>query len=289
MQSTGERAAPAAQPFFMLIEGSAAEVELVSWALRKLGLLLEMVICASGMEALALLEDMAVRGLPLPRFVLLEVRMQSLDGFDVLKRARALPALARLPLVMFATVAAHDDVVRALEGGAAAYVLKPSDFDEYTRVLGAIAAVWGSGAALSDALDASLRRKYFKFPLGPDWLAHAPAAGAPDPAYSARRTWAMVQRLNAAELLERVERLLETAPTIRNYVDEGPDNLAWRKRTQDAVGGWNVTRGRLVGSEIRKFNHPAFGDGAYRNVIAALQQARTELLQSVEAPDDNGK
>ena len=59
--------------------------------------------------------------------VLLDVIMPGIDGIEVLKRIRASPTQADLPVFIVSGKSAHNDIKLALELGANDYVTKPVD------------------------------------------------------------------------------------------------------------------------------------------------------------------
>lgn len=69
----------------------------------------------------------ALRVLPSPDAVLLDVMLPDADGFDILARIRQHPVLKALPVVMLTAKATRDDVLRGLAGGADGYITKPFD------------------------------------------------------------------------------------------------------------------------------------------------------------------
>lgn len=74
---------------------------------------------ADGHEALQRVQEAQ------PDLMLLDLEMPNLDGFEVLRRLRAEPATARLPVVV---VTGREDVGaidRAFEAGATSFVIKP--------------------------------------------------------------------------------------------------------------------------------------------------------------------
>ena len=77
-------------------------------------------VCASdGREALARLEDSA------PDAVVLDAMMPVHDGFEVLRRIRASPEYAHIPVIMLTARRGEKDIVDALEIGANDYLVKP--------------------------------------------------------------------------------------------------------------------------------------------------------------------
>lgn len=73
-----------------------------------------------------------------PDAVVLDVVMPVMDGFEVCRQARALPELARTP-ILFLTVKQHiDDVLKAFTAGADDYMVKPFDLRELSARIGAL-------------------------------------------------------------------------------------------------------------------------------------------------------
>ncbi len=89
-----------------------------------------------GEAALALLAEER------PDLVVCDVEMPRLDGFGLVRRIRALPALRSLPVLMVTSRGTEDDRRRGLEAGADAYLVK-RDFDE-ARLLEAVGRLLGA-------------------------------------------------------------------------------------------------------------------------------------------------
>jgi DNA-binding response OmpR family regulator len=77
-----------------------------------------------GEEALAL--AVAER----PDLVLLDVMMPALNGFEVLQRLKADPALAAVPVIMLTAKGRERDVLTGLQAGAVDYIVKPFSLKE---------------------------------------------------------------------------------------------------------------------------------------------------------------
>ena len=60
-----------------------------------------------------------------PALAILDVKMPGMDGFELLGRLRAEPALAGLPIMLLTSMGSEQDVVRGLQLGADDYVVKP--------------------------------------------------------------------------------------------------------------------------------------------------------------------
>lgn len=79
---------------------------------------------------------------PWPSLVLLDVGLPGMSGFEVLKRIREIEGVQRVPVVMFSSSTLPEVIRAAYEGGANAYVVKPSDAEQFRQTVGSTAAFW---------------------------------------------------------------------------------------------------------------------------------------------------
>ena len=70
-----------------------------------------------------------------PDLVLLDIQLPGMDGYQVLKRLRLLPALRQTPVVAVSANAMPDDLARARDAGFADYLTKPLDMNRLLAVL----------------------------------------------------------------------------------------------------------------------------------------------------------
>lgn len=127
----------------LLVEDTPDDAELTVMSLKQSGLLNEVVMAEDGVEALDYLFG---RGCyagrdaqDTPALVLLDIKMPRLDGIEVLQQLRADKRTSVLPVVILTTSTEDQDLVRAYESGANAYVRKPvslAQFQEAVRQLG---------------------------------------------------------------------------------------------------------------------------------------------------------
>ena len=64
----------------------------------------------------------------LPDLVLLDMQLPDMDGFEVLRRLRDEPLLAKVPVIALSANAMPEDIERALRAGMSDYWTKPLDF-----------------------------------------------------------------------------------------------------------------------------------------------------------------
>lgn len=80
----------------------------------------------------------ALRQLPSPDMILLDVMLPDTNGFDILAKLHAHPALKTVPVIMLTGKATREDVMRGLAGGAAGYITKPFDNEILIRGVRAV-------------------------------------------------------------------------------------------------------------------------------------------------------
>lgn len=67
--------------------------------------------------------------------VLLDVNMPRVDGFEVLRRMKADPATARVPVVLLTTTDDPRDVAKGYELGCGVYVVKPMRYETFVDAI----------------------------------------------------------------------------------------------------------------------------------------------------------
>ena len=72
-----------------------------------------------GVEALAMLRAQRFD------FVVSDINMPNMDGFELLQAIKADDALRHLPVLMVTAEARKEDIVKAAQSGAAGYIVKP--------------------------------------------------------------------------------------------------------------------------------------------------------------------
>lgn len=127
----------------LLVEDNPSEVELMLAALRDAKIPLKPRVAKDGREAL----DVCFRQgpharSPRPDLILLDLNMPILDGREVLRALKASPATAHIPVIVFSMSQSPEDVRRAYQLHAAAYVSKPIQYDRFVEALHALYNFW---------------------------------------------------------------------------------------------------------------------------------------------------
>ncbi|GCE08632.1 response regulator [Dictyobacter aurantiacus] len=130
----------------LLVEDSDEDVELIKWAFRKLDILVPMIRCADGNEALDYLyhreEFSDPRSFPLPSLILLDLDLVSVDGFEVLQEIKKSEDLCTIPIVIWTTFANAQYVNETMLQGASSYILKPMNINRLLVVVQLLKRYW---------------------------------------------------------------------------------------------------------------------------------------------------
>ena len=128
----------------LIVDDSSTVLRLIEWVLRPVGL--RLLPCDGGAAAL---ETLAANPVDL---AIVDLNMPGMDGIELVRRIRALPAGADLPIIMLTTERREEDVQRAYEAGVNSYLVKPSTAPviRYKRMI-AESASWEQALAAGGA------------------------------------------------------------------------------------------------------------------------------------------
>lgn len=127
----------------LIVEDNPGDVELAKAAMREADLPLELHVATNGEEAMRFMRQQDGHvGAPLPDLVLLDLNMPKKNGMEVLDEMKADDELRLIPVVVFTSSSAREDVEGAYDRYANCYITKPSDLDELMKVVRSIEAFW---------------------------------------------------------------------------------------------------------------------------------------------------
>jgi chemotaxis family two-component system response regulator Rcp1 len=123
----------------LLVEDDCDDVELVREALQDGPVTCCLNVVSDGVEATSYLRGEGPHvGSLLPDLILLDLKMPKKGGLEVLAEVKADPTLRSIPVILLTTSDAPQDILRAYDLQANCYVTKPSDLDEFHRVMNTI-------------------------------------------------------------------------------------------------------------------------------------------------------
>lgn len=125
----------------LLVEDNPLDTRATFNAARKLNMAGTINVVPNGQAALDYLRSNGEHG-PVPGLILLDLNLPGKDGHDVLAEVRADPALQTIPVVILTTSADDSDVQRAYDGGANAFITKPTDLAGWLNVISTINDFW---------------------------------------------------------------------------------------------------------------------------------------------------
>jgi two-component system response regulator len=130
----------------LLVEDNPSDLELALHALRRHHLANRIHVARDGQEALDFLfgpdESTAHPANPLPRVILLDLKLPRIDGFDVLRRLKSDPNLHKVPVVVLTSSREDRDVLNSYRLGVNSYIVKPVDFERFTEAVRQLGLYW---------------------------------------------------------------------------------------------------------------------------------------------------
>ena len=134
------------EKIILLVEDNPDDELLALRALRKNGVLSEVVVARDGVEALDYLfatgehsgRDLSV----MPQLILLDLKLPKIDGLEVLRRLRADERTRLLPVVILTSSKEVQDLLEGYGSGANSYVRKPVSFEQFVRAVEQLKLYW---------------------------------------------------------------------------------------------------------------------------------------------------
>jgi CheY-like chemotaxis protein len=122
----------------LIAEDDEGHAALIRKNLQRAGIHNEIVRFADGQEAIDFLfaRGKGPHRKPGAAYVLLlDIRMPKVDGVEVLRRIKADPELAKLPVVMLTTTDDPREIEKCHAMGCSSYIAKPIDYDNFVYAI----------------------------------------------------------------------------------------------------------------------------------------------------------
>lgn len=113
------------KPSILITEDDEEMRTLLRYFLEREGF--ELLFATDGQEARMMIDMMSP-----PACILLDIMLPYMNGFELIEYIRRRPDWKDVPIMVLSARSAEGDVVRALDGGADDYIIKPFKLSELT-------------------------------------------------------------------------------------------------------------------------------------------------------------
>lgn len=128
----------------LLVDDNPGDIRLTREALKEGNICHDLRVAMSGKEALELLrgERKGISAV-LPDIILLDLNLPGENGLEILTEIKGDAVLKRIPVVIFSTSAAEQDIRKAYALHANCYIVKPVGLDNFIEVVKSLENFWG--------------------------------------------------------------------------------------------------------------------------------------------------
>jgi two-component system, chemotaxis family, response regulator Rcp1 len=127
----------------LLVEDNPADVRLVQEVFKEANIHNKMRVALDGDKAMQILRREAEYARAShPDLIILDLNLPKKDGREVLKEIKEDEYLKSIPVVIFTTSNAEEDLIETYKNNANCYITKPVDLDNFIQVVKIIEDFW---------------------------------------------------------------------------------------------------------------------------------------------------
>ena len=130
----------------LIVEDNEEDAELAIRALKKHHLANNVVHLIDGEQALDFIfgrGDYSDRETSqMPKVILLDLKMPKVNGLEVLQAVKSDPRTKVIPIVILTSSEEDPDIKRSYELGANSYIVKPVEFDNFSKTVAELGMYW---------------------------------------------------------------------------------------------------------------------------------------------------
>jgi DNA-binding response OmpR family regulator len=130
----------------LLVEDEANDAEMVLAALRKRNIPGEVVHLTDGDQFMDSIFYASLysswHDIKIPRVILLDLKLKTVNGLDVLRLLKADARARTIPVVVFTASEQEIERLESYQLGVNSYVIKPTDADKFMEIVGDIGHYW---------------------------------------------------------------------------------------------------------------------------------------------------
>ena len=124
------------------VEDDATDAQFFERAIRKADPSCRVQRLTDGQAAVDYIHDIALNRDPLPKVLVLDIKLPKLRGFEVLRAIRENPRTRYLPVVMLSSSTQQQDIDLAYDLGANSYLNKPPKMKQLNEIVGTLVDFW---------------------------------------------------------------------------------------------------------------------------------------------------
>lgn len=131
----------------ILVEDNIDDATLVIRALKKNNLANHLIHLKDGVEALDFVfgtgtfENKGLQNMT-PKVMFLDLKMPRINGIEVLEKIKSDPKTRHIPVVILTSSAEDPDIKKCYELGANSYIVKPVEFDNFSKAVSELGLYW---------------------------------------------------------------------------------------------------------------------------------------------------
>jgi two-component system response regulator len=130
----------------LLVEDNFDDAELTIRALTKSNLANKLIHLKDGAEALDFIFGVgAFEGRKteiVPKVILLDLKLPKVNGMEVLRKIKENSLTEKIPVVVLTSSSQDPDIEHAYTLGANSYIVKPIEFDKFTKAISSLGMYW---------------------------------------------------------------------------------------------------------------------------------------------------
>ena len=127
----------------LLVEDNEWDIRLTQEAFRESAIASEISVARNGQEALDFVFRTGRFGvITEPDLILLDINLPLINGDEVLRIIKADDRVKHIPVVMLTTSSSQEDIRKAYQNHANAYITKPGDILEFMDAVAALIKFW---------------------------------------------------------------------------------------------------------------------------------------------------
>jgi len=123
----------------LLVEDDEVDVLTVKRALKEIQVTNRVAVAGDGEDALEVLKHLQPER---PCLILLDLNMPRMTGLEFLRIVKSDAQLKRIPVVVLTTSTDEQDKIESFNLGAAGYMVKPVDYQQFVEVVRTIDRYW---------------------------------------------------------------------------------------------------------------------------------------------------